>query len=69
MHTHRGYSKIQNRVCLFLFPVLFLTLLFLQLCYESAMSAYGGGQHSAPVPGLVGQTVKVVEDNVAPKLY
>lgn len=68
MDTHHGYSKIQNRVFRFLFPVLFLTSLFLQLCCAS-VSAYGGGQHSASVPGLVGQTVKVVEDNVAPKLY
>jgi len=32
------------------------------------MSADGRGQHSAPVPGLVGQTVKVVGGNVTPKL-
>lgn len=68
MHVPHGYSKVQNRVFRFSFPFLFLTLLLMQLCYESAMSAYSRGQHSAPVPGLVGQTVKVVGDNVTPKL-
>lgn len=65
MHVRRGYSKIQNRVFRLPFPFLFLTLLLMQLC---VVSAYGRGQHSAPVPGLVGQTVKVAGDNVTPEL-
>lgn len=67
MHVHCGYREIQNRVFRFSFPLLFLTLLLMQLRRESTMSVYGKSQHSAPVPGLVGQTADIAGDNVTPK--